>query len=221
MIFFDSHGYPCDQTGDGGDSAVRASILKMCKSNFDFKLSEYEIKPGYFVRHPLAVPWNNFRNLTRDQLMMLIAGLYAEKNYSAIKRIFYARMRGFFFSQSWQRDYVGTWKKPWPHIMRGGDPKDEGKICWFNFADPLFFNHIGALILGGKVYWAYPFLLIAYPTHLFFLFLNIFFGYEQNQMLAECYIYKTRPLNWVKRSAKYWHSKNELEYHEMLRRVFL
>ena len=225
MIFFDDYGYPSDQTGDGGDSAVRASLLAMCKSPFmgTFMLRKYEIKPGLFVRHPKQVPWNNYKNLTRDQTICLVAGLKATGNWRAVSRMFYSRAKCFFFSQSTERDYPGTKKYPWPHTMTGGDPVDEGKLRLFDGPDILMPNHVACMILAGKVKLAYLFLPIGYLFHFILLFLHSMdAGCEQNQMICECYTLGTlkvfNKLNhgWEEDSLKYWSERGEVEYHKLL-----
>lgn len=227
MLYLDGDSkFPADRTGDCGDSLVRASILKLCGRGSTFSILEYEIKPGWLVRHPKQEPWNNRFNLTRDQLMCAIAALVKYGHHDAVKRIFYARMKQCFFTQSWQRDYPGTWKKPWPHIMRGGDAKDEGKLRLFDFADPLWPNHISCLILGGRVYCAYWFLIIGYVFHFVFMAFHSV-EKEQNQMLSECYCLKTISIfnkikpRWILGSLNYWQSKDEIEYHLMLMECFL
>lgn len=217
MIYLDDKGYPVDQTKDGGDSAVRHGILSLCgvatKSNEAY---EYGENTGMIVRHPNQVPWNNPKNFSRDQLMVFVGGLKASQSPRIAPQVFYAHLKRFFFAQNFERDHVGTTKYPWPH-------KVDGKWRLFDFADPLLPNHIGAIILSGRVRWTYPFLLLAYPWHLFsLLFHSLGSHHEENQMIAECYIYGTLKVykrihkKWKEVSEEYWKKRNEIEYHDML-----
>jgi hypothetical protein len=225
MIYFDSYGFPVDQTSDGGDSTVRAGLLVMCNHKMaqNIDMSKYEVKDtehifgGQFTRHPYQEPWNNPKNWSRDQMMPFIAGLHAKQIQKPIEEFFYHRLSKCFFMQNTERDAKGTTKYPWPHMV-------DGKKRWFDYADPLMPNHIGAIILAGRMTGWYWFLLFAYPFHLLFLVLHSFGNhYEENQQIAECYLYGT--LKWYKKihkrweavSRQYWVDRAEVEYHIMLK----
>lgn len=213
MLYRDSNGYPLDQTLDGGDSCVRAGILSMCREQYRSHHYVFE-KQG--MRHPSQVPWNNRKNFSRDQLLLLLAGNIPTGFTHYNKDLFYSHLKRFFFAQNFERDHVGTTKKPWPH-------KVDGKWRYFDFADPLLPNHIGCLIIAGRIVWAYPALVLCYPWHLLSIYLHsLGKHHEENQMIAECYIYGTLRLyrswhkNWLSISREYWAKRNEIEYHNML-----
>jgi hypothetical protein len=228
MIYFDDFGFPCDQTGDVGDSAVRAGLLKLCASGekWQYSLLDYEIRDGKLCRHPHMLPWCNYRNMSRDNTMPIIAGFNKLKLHDAPKRVFFTLLKRGFIGTNIERDWPGTRKKPWPHIMRGGDPKDNGKWRLFDFPD-LFWSPgvIGALILAGRVKAFYPILPICYAWHLLSIIWTRFSKKEINQMIAECSIYGTlkalRLVNpgWESVSAKYWQSRNEHKMHELLKQL--
>ena len=206
MMFRDKYGYPVDSTLDGGDSAVRASILAMSKSNDRFMVKDYVNHQYLLMRHPSQIPWNNPRNCSRDQTVMLVAGLHSLKHFhEVIEHIFYSTLKRFSFAQNFDKDAIGTPK----HL-----PED--------FADPILPNVLGMMILGGKVYAAYWFLPVCWFFHLLFLFGP---HTEENQTIAECSVYGTLPLyqlirrKWEPNSFKYWYSRGETEYHDMLVKI--
>jgi hypothetical protein len=169
------------------------------------------------------VPWNNWLNFTRDQLIPIVAGTLAQADTNeACRAVFWTHLRRGFFCQNFQRDHVGTWKKPWPHIMTGGDPVDEGKNRNFDFADPLLPNHIWALIKAARIKWLYVFGVIGIPWFIINMIFHSLSGHkEHNQIICECYINGSWALklfrlvvrNWEKDSFNYWNSRNEIEYH--------
>lgn len=154
MIYFDDFGFPCDHTGDVGDSAVRAGLLKLCSSGekWQYSVLDYEISPGCLVRHPHTEPWCNYKNMTRDNSMPLIAAYHRLGLIDPPRRVFFKLLKRGFVGLNTERDWPGTVKRPWPHVMRGGDPKDEGKTRLFDFPD-LFWSPavIGCLILAGRI----------------------------------------------------------------------
>jgi len=219
MIYKGMEGFPTDQTGDGGDSSMRAGVLALCGSKYSEEIdySRYEKLSGQLTRHPSDTPWDNPKNFSRDQMLVLVAGLAKLGLTGVIRRVFYARMRQCFFAQNFERDAVGTTKYPWPHIV-------EGEKRNFDFADPLLPNHVGTLILGGEVWWAYFLLPICYVVHLLFLTGHMLSkNTEENQQIAECYMYRTLGVykrfykNWKPVSENYWGKRHEMEYHIMLR----
>lgn len=130
MLFKDEHDYPIDQTGDGMDSSVRAGIIGMCKghSGSMIEFRNYERHPqdewGMFVRHPDQYPANNYRNYTRDQAKVFLAGVHRIAkdcpgiNYrSMVKRFFWRRFKSFFFMQNTERDRLGSVKRFRPHAF--------------------------------------------------------------------------------------------------------
>jgi hypothetical protein len=220
MIYIDESYLPVDQTMDGGDSTVRGGIMMMCnyRNELGLGMLAWFPKPfkGWFTRHCFKAPWDNPKNFSRDQMLPYIAGLHRIDEHIWVKMFFYERLKQFFFAQNFERDYPGTTKYPWPH-------KVDGKWRLFDFADPLLPNHIGAIILAGKIKWAYPFLLLAYPWHLLGLIIHRFSKHhEENQAISESYIYGTLPIyrrihpRWKEVSKAYWQRRNEIEYHDML-----
>lgn len=123
MIYLDDSGYPLSEGLDGGDSAVRAGILVMTNPEVSLSLIPYENK-GMLTRHPEQFPWNNPNNFTRDQLMPMLAGLYARSQAGyfisgyykdLLKRVFKTHAKRLFFSQSIDRDKPGSTKILYPH----------------------------------------------------------------------------------------------------------
>jgi len=223
MIFKDSHGFPVERNGDGGDSTVRAGILMLTNQHlYGIDISAYEVKDGHFTRHPIQVPWNNPKNFSRDQTLPFIAGLNRQGLHAPVNRFFWERAKHFFFAQNTERDHVGSTKYPWPHEFVDLDGKYTKRN--FDFADPLFFNHIGALVIAGRVWQFYllvPFFLLVHLLML--LFHSLTNDFEENQMIAECSVYKTLWLyrrvhkRWAEVSLKYWSDREEAEYHALLR----
>jgi hypothetical protein len=138
MIYQDEFGFPVDQTGDGGDSAVRAGILSLFgnapskhlptltsgdsstgnsgsyleASNERIRIEAYE-NNGVCVRcpSPTQSPWNSPLNFSRDQLIPLASGLPA----AAARRVFWSHAKRLFFCQNIERDKPGSRKHLWPH----------------------------------------------------------------------------------------------------------
>lgn len=212
MIKLDANGLPVDGTGDGGDSAVRAGILKFTGFMPNLITERYHKGEGLLVRHPTQRPWNNPGNFSRDQLMCLIPALSPD----TVKKVLWSRIKAFCFAQNFERDAVGTTKYPYPHVV-------DGEKRWFDYADPLLPNHIGAMVLRAKewrLYWMLP---VAYLLHVLFLVLHAKGKhYEENQTIAECTVYGTLGLykklkpHWKDVSAEYWGKRGEKEYHDML-----
>jgi hypothetical protein len=233
---------------DHMDSAVRCGILTFAAKNpVDQDLiSSYESN-GLIVRCPVQAPANNPKNATRDQLIPLVAGLYSIGNHKAIRRIFWSRMKSLFFMQNTERDLPTSKKYPFPHCFyKDSGPTTETKPMKFNWktfkfentivssehtveskmfdsADPLLPNNIWLLIKAGHIYPLYWFGIVGIPFHLLALY---FHGtseqYEENQMIAECYVLGTLGIfkrwcsKWKTNSQKYWSDRNEIEYHDVL-----
>ncbi len=222
MIYKDEYGFPVDQTGDGGDSAMRNGILMMCDDLNRVSAINYSLNLGEWVRHSTQRPWTNPKNFSRDQLIVFIAGINKEKWRPLIEMTFRRHAKRLFFCQNTERDKPGTTKYPWPHTFENDKGVMERRL--FDFADPLFPNHIGMLIIAARMYVFYPFLLVAYPWHVLKLALRALNNPkgEENQTIAECFVYGTLKLyrrlfpKWQEISAKYWGDRNEIEYHEML-----
>jgi len=220
MMYFDDDGYPVNETKDGMDSAMRAGML----ATFSFtgqlrmKLSDYE-KDGLMVRHPKHSPSNNPWNFTRDQMIPLVAGLYFQREYKAVRRIFYAHVKRFFFSQNFERDLPGTKKYPWPHTFINDHGVKETRS--FDFADPLTADHIWHLIWCGRIWPLFPFAIIGIPWFILSISGHKNSGHkEHNQLLTMCKAqgdwaieyFKDEIPNWKADLREYWISRNEKEY---------
>jgi hypothetical protein len=214
MIFKDEQGFPLNETLDGMDSAMRCGIQYTFFNSVDPIASRYEISPGILVRHPVQIPANNPKNFTRDQMMCLVTALQP----NVAKRVFWKTIKRFCFAQNTERDYVGTTKYPFPHIMNGGDPKDNGKLRMFDMVDPLFPHHIGHIARCTDSLLYYPIFLLGVPLLLLSCYFNK--GGEQNQL--QCMVKRAGPLfvklykkynpSWKEHTRQYWDSKNEPEY---------
>jgi hypothetical protein len=210
VIYKDGAGFPVDQTGDGGDSNVRNCVLHLADRSLANPRWFYIDKDFNPCRHPTDEPWNNPKNFSRDQLTMLIAVSTFEN-----KEFFRAALKRCFFAPNFERDWPGSTKYPWPH-------KVDGKWRWFDFADVLLPNHIGMMIVAGKIWPMYWFVPISYFFHILGMVLHKYSNHhEENQMLAECYVYGTLKFytwlnpRWNEVSEKYWASRNEREYHDL------
>lgn len=221
MIYKDVNGFPVEQSYDGGDSAVRAGITAVCNPNTTIDLEQYHTHSGNMVRHPTQIPWNNPKNFTRDQLICIVAGLYAQGKHELIKKILYSRMKSYFFAQNTERDHVGSTKMKRPHVFyKDSNPNahtepmlfDWSDFKWkidlthfdlmneiehkmFDSADPLLPNHIWFLIKAAKAYWLYPFFLVGIPIHLVSLYIHSKTDhFEENQAICESYVCGTLSL---------------------------
>lgn len=234
MIFIGDNNFPVESRGDGGDSAVRAGLLTLCNhaQSKSIDLKAYEKMPGFFCRHPIQYPWDNVHNYSRDQASCFMAGLTRlsrdswfpddKKTYQKmIERYFYARMKSFFFCQNFERDRPGSTKYPWKHTFINDKNKVETRA--FDFADPMFPNHIGALILGARLYAFYILVPFCLLVHILLLLIHSKTSdFEENQMIGECSVYRTLWIykrvhkKWKEISHKYWSERGEVEYHYML-----
>ena len=251
MIHQDENFYPLSDDLSGADSTVRAGILLMCSHPLGEKIpfQTYELTPGIFVRHPIQVPCNNPKNFTRDQMKPFIAGLHRLGQYDMIRRFFWKRLRAGFVMQNTERDVAGSTKHFSPHYFyKDSSPTAASRPMRFNWStfrfeippmglaeaaytfesrivdgpDILAPNDIGFLILAGRMYFLYPFLLLAVPFHLLALLLNRYQLREQNQTMAEAYVYGTQVLykklqpHWHVLNFNYWNDRGEGEYSYIL-----
>lgn len=186
-------------TRDGGDSAAFHGIVDC----FDFNAfnwanhpSWYFVKNGICVRHPKDPVYSNPWCFSRDQLICLTAGLWGLKNRSEdVIDILKKPWTQFWFAQNIERDQPGSTKRPWPHKMTGGDPVDNGKWRWFDFADPLLPHHMLHLYNCARIK---PPLLIKWfgslLLHLSCVFNSQKIDNEQNQL--QCMVKVAGP-KWV------------------------
>jgi hypothetical protein len=185
MIYTDQNGYPVDQTYDGGDSAVRNSILWACGNHKRKGLWTY-LNEGFPVRYPVVPPHNNPKNMTRDNLLMLMAAealMRASPYAFYCKMILYRLLKRLCFCFNSERDYPGTTKYPWPHKMTGGDLKDEGKWRMFDAPDFMFPNHMWVVMCAARVSWRWAFYPICLAFHLLF-FVGSFHRQSQRRKSA-------------------------------------
>lgn len=235
MIYKDISNYPLSNTIDGGDSCVRASLIKICKhkERENFVLKDY-LKNGLGVRHPSDTPWDNPLNFTRDQLLPLVAALYGLGYYKEVRSLFWSHMRRCFFGQNFQRDFKGTWKFPWPHKVRDfqktGSVVTFGKSSWrmFDFADPIWWpDHLWHMIKGGRMYPLYFVGIIGIPLLWTKLYLNTLMSQknnELNQIFSQAVVAGEWAKNLFKETRdleislyRYWGTdRNEIEYAEMI-----
>jgi hypothetical protein len=99
---------------DGGDSAHRTGLAAFLNSQKDSDLLPLFESNGVMVRHPTQVPWNNWKNCTRDQLIAYTAGCWRAGRLDINRRLLGAHTARFppFTCQDTERDYPGTTKNP-------------------------------------------------------------------------------------------------------------
>lgn len=153
---------------DGGDSSRATGIMALCGSEKDKKIIlKHYIGKGLCVRHPYQPRWSDFRNFSRDQLILLVAGLLAAGYYFIVRKIFWSRFRSFFFCQNTHTN--DGLKKKFP-----------------DGADILSPDVIWHMILCGRMWYLYWF----FPVGILFQFLVLLFNCfvtpwrEQNQTFA-------------------------------------
>lgn len=246
MIFIDDEGYPVNETMDGMDSAVREGILQITQPEEWKKVKDpesYESK-GFLYRHPLQSPADNEWNNTRDNMIPMIAALYACGKTEAIRRVFWKVVKRGCLSQSFDRDVRWSRKLPYPHYnYKDSRPTPESfpwwkkdemldekfhprEFSWFNWADPFLPDHMAMLIKATKYKWLYPLML----PGLLWLELSFLFKYgksqadvELNQLFCQCYVlgpYWLKKIlalkDWELNFRKYWYARNEAEYADFI-----
>ena len=99
---------------DGGDSAHRTGFAAFLNSKKDADLLPIFESNGVMVRHPTQVPWNNWKNCTRDQLIGYAAGCWRAGRLDINQRLLAAHLARFppYTCQNTERDYPGTTKNP-------------------------------------------------------------------------------------------------------------
>lgn len=85
------HNYkePSDESQyDGGDSISRTGIMAMCGSERDQlnMVIQYWKTNGEIVRHPYQPVWNEYREMSRDQLVCAAAGMNKRQAETVRKR---------------------------------------------------------------------------------------------------------------------------------------
>jgi len=236
-MYFDSLGYPVNQDLDGGDSAVRAGILAT-QGMFSLRRLRSYYSEGICRRHASQVPWKNPRNFTRDQLLPLLAGMQTYGEFDSAKEIYLKHRGRLFFCQNFERDFPGSTKYPWPHKVQDFDKLNpegtkiapKGSPSWklFDFADPLFPNHIWCMARVARLKSQWLWALLGVPFFILEVLLHSLSCHkEQNQMIAQCAIlgpwakvlFRMLCPQWEILSLKYWSERNELGYHEICKRL--
>jgi hypothetical protein len=239
MIKLDQDGYPTDFISeDYMDSAVRAGVLNICGSDLAPNPTAYVISTtGEFIRGPKTPKATNPKNFSRDQMLCLVAGLsLSSVGRTYIRSNFINRLKTFFFAQNTERDAVGSTKYQQLHYFyKDSNPNTttvfhkedlayqdatiERKV--FDCADILLPQHIGHMILAGKMYALYPLLLICIPFYLLdLIFHSLQKDPEENQhfCMALVYgkyavkLYKLLNKNWNFNNINYWTDRGEAEY---------
>jgi hypothetical protein len=184
----------------GGDSSRTVGMLAMFGSRLDAAIiSRFEVPPlsGYLCRHPLL--WSRTDDFTRDQLLCLTGGLLASNNYKLARRVFWSHAQRGFFCQNYMEQFANE---------KTGIRENKG----FFGRDPLSPSHIGHLIICARLWFLYPFLLIAFPWFLadLWYFTKVAPRQEQNQIIAMAYSYRSLKLwcqwhpNWRNSIKDYW-----------------
>lgn len=210
-FFFDEDGFPRNQTMDGMDTALRAGLL----ATFSFlgrvrmDLRSFEVSPGILCRHPKHFPSNNPRNLSRDNEMVLIAGLSAQGEYKIIRRVFYAHLKRLFFCQNFERDVPGSKKYLWPHVFyKDSRPSAKTMLKRFNFkkwkfevdlpavdggeinektadfADILLLDNVWFIIRAGRIWYLYWVAIAGIPFFVLSLFVHARTSHKEHLQLA-------------------------------------
>lgn len=223
MIYRDQDGFLTDETIDGMDSCIREAMLTIFNPKHETKIEQY-VKNGTCFRHPgPKMPQGNPKNFSKDQLLPLMAALYTIHRTDLNKQITIKRAKRLFFCQNTERDLPGSTKYPWPHVMKNGDQKDNGKLRLFDFADPLFLpDYLMFFFKASNMRLLYY---LTAPLGLLFLVLKIIWGNknlkENNQMLCVLRVldyqdltnlYEQMNPDWYEATKLYWHSRNEHEY---------
>lgn len=221
-LFFDVHGFLVDQTGDGGDSAMRAGISSAFGVEFLSKPWAYVNDQGICVRHPVQKPWDNPNNFSRDQLICLVFGLKREGRLTSLNAIFWSHAKRLFFCQNIDRDRRFSRKHPYPHSY-----EENGKIVrkLFDYRDPLLPHDVWYLIKCAEIKWLYPFAVIGIPSFIIALFIHTRSKWnEDNQIICQCFangswavkLFKWLKPNWKNSVAHYWLSRNEPYFSEII-----
>lgn len=200
-MFFDKKGLPRDNGAtDMMDSCRLAAMLAIINHTDAPKMEHYLSRDAnnftVGVRHPDEIPANNYKNFTRDQLIPLVAGLYAQNGISsAARKLYDGCVKRGNRAQNTEYDQPGTAKQ---------------------FPDGADFLHPGHMLVIAKAGGRDGFFnkVVGYP----FVFCDVVFNAifastrEPNQLICCLYIlgpwwirfYKTITPDWKKAVNNYW-----------------
>ncbi len=101
---------------DFGDGAHKTGIAAFCNSGLDQSVLPHFEADGIMVRYPYAVPANNWRNCSRDQLLAYVAGCWRTGQHAIVERLLRKHMErlvlGIPTCQNTENDFEGTVKDP-------------------------------------------------------------------------------------------------------------
>lgn len=213
MIYRSDLNYLSDQTGDQMDSAVRASVITLFSDDPE-NISAY-VKGGQILRSPGQFPANNPKNVTRDQMVPVMAALWKMKETELSRKVFWETWKRGFFSQSSERDVPGSTKYPSPHqfykdskpdtttipmkwnwkkfnfetTLLSNSPEVQIEYRYFDHADLLAPDHIWHFILCARAWPFYGLGFLGYPWLLFALWGHSRSGHQEHlQILCECVV---------------------------------
>ena len=222
-------GLPVDQTGDGGDSAMRVGMLALFRAISSKSLLRYEVptKSGLLMRHPVQKPWDNPWNFTRDQLVPFMAGCWSmntPETKKLARRVLWSHIGRFLFCQNFERDYPGSTKYPWKHTFI--NDKGQVETRKFDFADHLWGpTHFLHLILASRAWYLYWLNWIGYRRLPIVIAIHAKSAHkEHNQIIAQVKVagpifvrlFKKLVVTWEADLREYWGSRNQIEYAEMI-----
>lgn len=103
-----------DKDLDGGDSAHKTGILAFCNSTYDIDKLHYFETGGIMRRHPNRIPYNNWKNCSRDQLLAYIAGCWRAGKNDIVERLLFKHIARIppFTCQNTENDFEGSQKNP-------------------------------------------------------------------------------------------------------------
>ena len=144
-----------DAGSDGGDSAHRFGIAVYCLNDLGFtrealnmysaNIEGYEAENNSFRRHPDTTKWySSPLNFSRDQTVMLTAGMIAMKDYPRIKKVIDGLIKRGGFHQN-----------RFPNYVKPSESTDKLKT-----PDFITFSQVSTLIRGAKAYLLYPIALL-------------------------------------------------------------
>lgn len=209
-MIFDEYDLPKDVGAtDSMDSARLAGMMSLVGHAQTPDLRKY-VRWGLGIRHPHFYPSNYPWNFSRDQLIPLAAGLYAQNHILAgSKDLYFGAKNRNWRCQNTEKDFPGS-KKKFP-----------------DGADFLFPQHILMLTLCAQIK---PSLLLSIFGKIW-LFLDLLFNAlftrhrESNQLIALLFVmgpfwmrlYKAVTPSWEKAIKNYWCGwRGEPELAEML-----